>query len=110
MGAARPHREKAPGQPACSAAILSEVTGRRLEHRAVYVDEVRAHMVAAGIPDAYAAFLAGLEDTIAGDSEDRTTEAVLRITGRPPRSLREVATHLAKVGRLLPVRDVQAPV
>ncbi|MFP2905308.1 NAD(P)H-binding protein [Pyxidicoccus sp. 3LFB2] len=92
------------------AAILSEVTGRRIEHRAVSVDEARAYMVAAGIPDSYAGFLAGLEDLIANGVEDRTTDSVLRITGRPPRAFRDVAARLAKEGVLLPVRDVHPPV
>jgi uncharacterized protein YbjT (DUF2867 family) len=70
------------------AAILSETSGRPIVHRAVSTDEARASMVAAGIPDAYAGFLAALEASIAAGTEDRTTDAVLRITGRPPRSFR----------------------
>ncbi|MCY1017728.1 NAD(P)H-binding protein [Pyxidicoccus sp. MSG2] len=78
------------------AAILSEVTGRRLEHRAVSVDEARASMMSAGIPEAYASLLAGMEASIARGSEDRTTDSVLRITGRRPRSFREVASRITK--------------
>lgn len=76
------------------AAVLSAAQGRPLEHRAVTVDEARASMVAAGIPDAYAAMLAGMEDAIARGAEDRTTDAVLRLTGRPPRAFRDVAARL----------------
>jgi len=70
------------------AAVLSETSDRPIVHRAVSTDEARASMVAAGIPDAYAGFLAALEASIADGTEDRTTDAVLRITGRPPRSFR----------------------
>lgn len=84
------------------AAILSEALGRRIEHQAVSVEASRANMAAAGIPDAYAALLAGMEGVIAGGSEDRTTDAVLRITGRPPRSFREVAARRAKKGNIAP--------
>lgn len=84
------------------AAILSEALGRRVEHQAVSVEASRANMAAAGIPDAYAALLAGMEGVIAGGSEDRTTDAVLRITGRPPRAFREVAARRAKKGNIAP--------
>ena len=70
------------------AAVLSETSDRPIVHRAVSTDEARASMVAAGIPDAYAGFLAALEASIADGTEDRTTDTVLRITGRPPRSFR----------------------
>jgi uncharacterized protein YbjT (DUF2867 family) len=89
------------------ATLLSEALGRRLEHRAVSVEEARAHMAAAGIPDTYAALLAGMEGAIARGSEDRTTEAVLRITGRPPRPFRELVARLTKPGF---VRAPPAPV
>ncbi|QSQ22408.1 NAD(P)H-binding protein [Pyxidicoccus parkwayensis] len=79
------------------AALLSGALGRRVEHQAVSVQESRAAMVAAGIPDAYAALLAGMEDAIARGAEDRTTDAVLRITGRRPRAFRDVASRLAKM-------------
>ncbi len=70
------------------AAILSATSGRPIVHRAVSTDEARTSMVASGMPDAYAGFLAALEASIAAGTEDRTTDAVLRITGRPPRSFR----------------------
>ena len=80
------------------AARLSEVSGRKFEHRAVSTEESRAHMVASGIPDAYAAMLAGLEAIIASGAEDRTTDTVLRLTGRPPRSLGDVTARFLKQG------------
>jgi uncharacterized protein YbjT (DUF2867 family) len=70
------------------AVILSEASGRTIAHRAVSVAEAQAAMVAAGMPAEYAGFLAALEARIAAGAEDRTTDAVQRITGRPPRSLR----------------------
>lgn len=72
------------------ARILSLATGRPIAHRAVSVNQARAWMVASGIPDSYARFLAELEHAIAGGIEDRTTAAVARTTGRQPRSLREI--------------------
>jgi uncharacterized protein YbjT (DUF2867 family) len=67
---------------------LSDALHRRIRHRAVSVEDARAWMVAAGIPGAYAGFLAALEARIAAGADARATDAVLRVTGRPPRSLR----------------------
>jgi uncharacterized protein YbjT (DUF2867 family) len=89
------------------AALLSEALGRHIEHHAVSVEEARVHMMASGIPDTYAVLLAGMEGSIARGTEDRTTEAVLRITGRPPRAFRDVAARLTKPGF---VRAPPAPV
>lgn len=74
-----------------AAEILSEAAGRRISHRAVSPAELRARLTAGGMPAEYAAFLAGLEERIAAGAEDRTTEEVLRRTGRPPRSLQAFA-------------------
>ncbi|WAS96448.1 NAD(P)H-binding protein [Nannocystis punicea] len=74
-----------------AAAILSDVLGEPVVHRAIPVDEWCARLVAAGMPADYAAMLGALEQAIAGGAEDRVTDEVLRRTGRPPRSLRAVA-------------------
>ncbi|MCY1070630.1 NAD(P)H-binding protein [Nannocystis sp. RBIL2] len=74
-----------------AAAILSEVLGEPVVHRAISVDEWCARLTAAGMPAEYAAMLGALEQAIAGGAEDRVTDEVLRRTGRPPRSLREFA-------------------
>ncbi|WP_443078570.1 hypothetical protein [Streptomyces sp. NBC_01497] len=39
---------------------------------------------ATGLPAAYASMLAGMDRDIAGGAEDRTTDTVRRLTGRPP--------------------------
>jgi hypothetical protein len=39
----------------------------------------------------YAAMLAGMDRAIADGAEDRVTDAVQRVTGRPPRSFRDLA-------------------
>jgi uncharacterized protein YbjT (DUF2867 family) len=91
------------------AAILSGLTGRRFEHRAVSVDEARAYMVAADIPEPYAALLAGMEESISRGTEDRTTDSVLRITGRPPRAFREVAARIIQSGDVAAWRFKDAP-
>jgi uncharacterized protein YbjT (DUF2867 family) len=74
-----------------AAAVLTEVTGRPVRHRAVGAAELTERFVAAGYPPDFAAVLAALDAGIAGGAEDRTTSAVQDVTGRPPRSFREVA-------------------
>lgn len=78
------------------AAVLTEITGRQVRHRVVGVAELTARLVEAGIPPDFAAVLAALDAEIARGAEDRTTTVVHDVTGRPPRSFREVAgAHLA---------------
>ncbi|MCK7622468.1 NAD(P)H-binding protein [Streptomyces sp. RS10V-4] len=67
------------------AALVSHVAGRPVRHRAVSGAELRARY-ARDLPDAFAAFLAELDLRIAGGAEDRVTDSVARVTGRPPTS------------------------
>ncbi|WP_329060996.1 NAD(P)H-binding protein [Streptomyces sp. NBC_01429] len=73
------------------ARITTEVTGRPVTHRQLSYEEMRDHLTAAGIPPEFAAMLAGLDRAVAAGAEDRTTDAVQRLTGRPPRGFRDVA-------------------
>jgi uncharacterized protein YbjT (DUF2867 family) len=72
------------------AAMLSGVVGRSVRHRAVSVAELTERFVDAGYGADFAAALAALDGAIARGAEDRTTSAVQDVTGRPPRSFREV--------------------
>ncbi|WP_432118891.1 NmrA family NAD(P)-binding protein [Streptomyces sp. bgisy032] len=75
-----------------AAAIISEVTGRPVTHRRVTHEQLRDRL--AGIlPPEFAAVLAGLDRSIAEGAEDRVTDTVERLTGRPPRSLRAHVEH-----------------
>ncbi|MFI0785247.1 NAD-dependent epimerase/dehydratase family protein [Streptomyces lydicus] len=69
------------------AAVVSEVSGRPVRHRAIGHGELRDRL-AAGMPAEFAALLAGLDRAIAGGAEDRVTDTVQRLTGRPPRAFR----------------------
>ncbi|MET9570546.1 NAD(P)H-binding protein [Streptomyces virginiae] len=70
-----------------AAAIITEVTGRPVVHRQLTFEELRDRW-AAGIPLEFATMLAQMDRAIAGGAEDRTTDTVERLTGRPPGSLR----------------------
>ncbi|MEU8546213.1 NAD(P)H-binding protein [Streptomyces roseoverticillatus] len=72
------------------AAIVTEVTGRPVAHRPLTYGQLRDRL-AAQMPPAFAAMLAGMDRAIADGAEDRTTGTVQRLTGRPPNSFRTVA-------------------
>ena len=69
------------------AAVLTEVTGRSVTHRQLTYEQMRDRL-AAGMPAEFAELLAGMDLAIAEGAEDRTTDTVERLTGRPPRSFR----------------------
>ncbi|MGW8698640.1 NAD(P)H-binding protein [Streptomyces eurythermus] len=72
------------------AAIVTEVTGRPVTHRPLTYEEMRDRL-AGQLPREFAEMLAGMDRAIAEGAEDRTTDTVQRLTGRPPHSFREVA-------------------
>ncbi|SHE95565.1 NAD(P)H-binding protein [Streptoalloteichus hindustanus] len=77
------------------AALATELTGREVRHLSVSTMDFADRLVAAGYPAEFASVLAGLDEEIRQGSEDRTTDTVLRVTGRTPRSLRAFLTdHL----------------
>jgi uncharacterized protein YbjT (DUF2867 family) len=70
-----------------AAAVIGEVTGRAVTHRRLTFEQLRDRL-AGFLPQEFAAVLAGLDRAIAEGAEDRVTDTVERLTGRPPRSLR----------------------
>ncbi|GGS72372.1 NAD(P)H-binding protein [Streptomyces violaceus] len=78
-----------------AAAVLSEVTGRPVTHRRLTGEQLRDRL-ARDMPPEFAAILAGLDRAIAEGAEDRVTDTVERLTGRPPRSFR---AHVERASR-----------
>ncbi|MCG5218415.1 ergot alkaloid biosynthesis protein [Streptosporangium sp. KLBMP 9127] len=76
--------------------IITQVTGRTITHRPVTYEQLRDRLAAAGIPAQFAAMLAGMDRAIAEGAEDRTTDTVERVTGRPARSFREYAEKVLR--------------
>lgn len=77
-----------------AATVINAATGRTVRHRPVSTAEITDRLAATGIPVAFAAMLAQLDENIRHGSEDRVTTTVTDITGRPPRSFTEfVAAH-----------------
>lgn len=71
-----------------AAALISAQIGRTVRHCPVSADEYAERIAAQGIPADFAAVLAALDVDIRAGSEDRVTDAVERVTGRPARSFR----------------------
>ncbi|MFD9796990.1 NAD(P)H-binding protein [Streptomyces sp. NPDC059070] len=70
------------------AGIIGEVTGQPVTHHRLSYEQMRDRL-AAQIPQEFAALLAAMDRAIAEGSEDRVTDAVHRMTGRPARSFRD---------------------
>ncbi|MEU9419356.1 NAD(P)H-binding protein [Streptomyces sp. NPDC048272] len=69
------------------AAILTEATGWTVVHRHLTFDQLRDRW-AAEIPLEFATMLAAMDRAIADGAEDRTTDTVERLTGRPAGTFR----------------------
>ncbi|MFF4011696.1 NmrA family NAD(P)-binding protein [Streptomyces sp. NPDC001717] len=78
------------------AATITEVTGRPVEHRHLTFGQLRDRW-AAEIPLEFATMLADMDRAIAEGAEDRTSDTVERITGRPAGTLRAFVER--EVGR-----------
>ncbi|MGA6872943.1 NAD(P)H-binding protein [Streptomyces pratensis] len=65
------------------AAAVSEFTGRPVAHHRLSYEQMRDRLTTE-LPVEFAALLAGLDRGIAGGAEDRVTDTVRRVTGRPP--------------------------
>lgn len=72
------------------AAIITEVGGKPVVHRHLTFDQLRDRW-AAEIPLEFATMLAGMDRAIADGAEDRTSDTVQRLTGRPPGTFRAFA-------------------
>ena len=69
------------------ATIITEATGQPVAHHHLTYEQMRDRLTAL-IPAAFAAMLTDMDRAIAEGSEDRVTDIVQRLTGRPPRSFR----------------------
>ncbi|WP_415924867.1 ergot alkaloid biosynthesis protein [Streptomyces sp. AK04-3B] len=71
------------------ATITTEVTGRPVVHHRLSYEEMRDHLTrTALIAPEFASLLAGMDRAIAEGTEDRVTDAVHRLTGRPAGTFR----------------------
>lgn len=61
--------------------------GKPIVHKKITESELATMMKDAGMPAEVVDPLAAMEATIAHGAEDRLDDAVLRVTGRPPKSM-----------------------
>ncbi|MFV2172676.1 NAD(P)H-binding protein [Actinomadura sp. LOL_016] len=74
-----------------AAAIIAAAAGRPVRHTAAPVAELARRNLDAGMPEPFAAALAGVDADIARGGADRVTDTVRRLTGRQPRSFADFA-------------------
>ncbi|RII08747.1 NAD(P)H azoreductase [Streptomyces sp. YIM 130001] len=74
------------------AATITQVTGRPVDHRHQTYEQLRDRL-AAHLPPEFASLLAGLDRAIAEGAEDRVTDTVPRLTGRPARTFRALVAR-----------------
>ncbi|WP_134655220.1 NmrA family NAD(P)-binding protein [Streptomyces sp. H23] len=79
------------------AAVVTEVTGRSVTHCRLSYEQMRDRL-AAEVPKEFAAMLAGLDRAIADGAEDRVTDTVQRVTGRPPGTFRALLERETRKG------------
>ncbi|MGW0909511.1 NmrA family NAD(P)-binding protein [Streptomyces sp. NPDC002853] len=69
------------------AATITQVAGRPVNHHRLSYEQMRDRLTAQ-VPLEFASMLAGMDRAIAEGAEDRITDTVQRLTGRPARSFR----------------------
>lgn len=73
------------------ASIIAAAAGRPVRHERLSEEGLTRRLVEHGMDPTYAAALAGMDAAIAGGSEDRVSDAVEAVTGRPPGSFEAFA-------------------
>jgi uncharacterized protein YbjT (DUF2867 family) len=81
------------------AELISQACGRRISHTHVSTEEMGERLIARGLPEATARFLAFGYATIAAGMADRTTDVVRTLTGRAPKRFETFAEANAEVWR-----------
>jgi uncharacterized protein YbjT (DUF2867 family) len=79
------------------AELLSQACDRPIAHIPVSTEEMAQRLIQRGLPELNARFLAFGYETIAAGAQDRTTDAVRMLTGRPPTTFEAFARRNAAV-------------
>ncbi|MEO3749427.1 NAD(P)H-binding protein [Streptomyces sp. B6B3] len=79
------------------AAIMTEATGRLVVHRRLSYEQLRDRLTGL-IPIRFATMLAAMDQAIAEGSEERLTDTVQRLTGRPPGAFRALLGREMRCG------------
>ncbi|KAL1742140.1 hypothetical protein HDZ31DRAFT_43884 [Schizophyllum fasciatum] len=76
------------------ARILGDALGREITHVKLSQADMEKKFIEMGVPEDYAPILAGMDVAISKGSEERLSDAVERVTGRPPKSFRTFAQEI----------------
>ena len=79
------------------AELISRACGRHISHTHVSTEAMAERFIKRGLPETTARFLAYGYETIAAGWEDRTTDAIRTLTGKPPTSFQSFAETNADV-------------
>jgi len=82
-----------------AAKIVAESSGRPVRHLRLSTLAIAERFTTLGLDPEYARVLAQMDEAIAQGAEDRTSDAVERLTGTPPRSFEDFAIQNACVWR-----------
>ncbi|MGB3337385.1 MAG: NAD(P)H-binding protein [Devosia sp.] len=77
------------------AALIGKAAGREIHHRRLSEPQMAERFVTFGVPEGFASGLAAMDSAIAAGAEDRTTDNVARVTGRPAGTFRDFVTRSA---------------
>jgi len=66
-----------------AAKVISQAIGHTVRHRSVPAEDAARRITAHGVPAEFAKALGAMDVAISGGAEDRVTDTVQRITGRP---------------------------
>ncbi|UQN14136.1 NmrA family NAD(P)-binding protein [Gulosibacter sp. ACHW.36C] len=72
------------------AAVEADVLGQPVAYQAISADEDRAQLLAAGLDEGSAGFVAGMNQAIAGGALDSSSRELSQLIGRPTTPLRDV--------------------
>lgn len=79
------------------AELISQACGRRISHTHISTEELTERLLASGLPEPTVNVLAAGYQTIAEGAEDRTTDAIKTLTGKPPMTFEAFAKASASV-------------
>ena len=77
------------------AMLIGQAAGRDIHHHRLSEQEMAERFVTFGVPEGFASGLAAMDSAIAAGAEDRTTDTVPRVTGRPANSFQGFVTRSA---------------
>lgn len=74
------------------AGLIGEACGRKITHTRIAMDAMAERLIRRGLPQMTARLLAFGYQTIAAGAQDRTTDTVQTLTGKPPTTFQAFAT------------------